>query len=147
MLDGIVVGPQVAFKDLRELLNTFQDEWHKHNHQDPTMVGGWRTFIVGDDPKDAFKRTMDTGGIHFDRYRQGGMQEKNVVPMPLEFREDTAAGWAIVGGYDDCLEGLRKCRDELGLTHVTCTFYNPPTDPATRLEWLASFGERVLKRL
>ena len=147
MLDGIVAGPQVAFKDLRELLNTFRDEWHKHNHQDPTMVGAWRTFIVGDDPKDAFKKDNGHGWNPFRSLPTGGHAGENVVPMPLEFREDTAADWAIVGGYDDCLEGLRKCRDELGFTHVTCTFYNPPTDPATRLEWLASFGERVLKRL
>ncbi len=60
---------------------------------------------------------------------------------------DDAMEWAILGNYHDCREGLARCRDAIGLTHVTCQFYNLPEDLSARLEYLEGFGEEVIQKL
>ena len=146
-LDGIVVGPQVGFNGLGNLLDTFRGEWYKVHSEEPTMVGAWRSIIVGNDLKDDFKKGSANERLRLSRYHEGGMQERTTVDIVLDLREEDAADWAILGNYDDCLEGLKRCRDELKLTHVTCQFYNLPEDLSARLEWLEGFGEQVCQRL
>ena len=75
------------------------------------------------------------------------MQEKGMVRIHVELKEDTADDFAIAGGYRECLEGLRRCRDELGLNRLTCRFYNLPRDVDARVEWLEGFGAEVIRRL
>jgi hypothetical protein len=65
----------------------------------------------------------------------------------VELKEDNVDEWAIAGGYRECLDGLRRCRDEIGLNRLTCRFYNLPTDPVRRREWLEGFGREVIQRL
>jgi len=54
---------------------------------------------------------------------------------------------AIAGNYQDCREGLQRCRDAMGLTHVTCQFHNLPDDFAARLAYLEGFGAEVIRPL
>ena len=147
LLDGIVVAPQVTFRDLRALLDTFREEWLKCHTEDPPLVGAWRTIIVGKDPKDAIEKAIASGRQYVKRYHEGTMQERTMVKIPMELRGADAADWAILGSYAECLEGLRRCRDELNLSHVTCQFYNLPEDLEARLEWLNGFGEEVVQNL
>jgi alkanesulfonate monooxygenase SsuD/methylene tetrahydromethanopterin reductase-like flavin-dependent oxidoreductase (luciferase family) len=147
MLDGIIIAPQVTFGDLRALLDVFRTEWAKYHPEPPRRIGAWRTLIAGADRQDAIRRAIASGEMTFRRYRDGAMQEKSMVNIRLELTEEDAADWAIVGNYDDLLEGLRRCRDECGLTRVTCQFYNLPDEPARRREWLQGFGEQVIARL
>ena len=147
LLDGVVIGPQVRFNDRQALLATFRNEWQKHHAGPPTMVGSWQPMIVGQDPREALDKAVASGRLQFRRYREGDMQEKTMVNLPLELDEKEVADWAILGSYEDCLEGLRRCRDSLGLTHVTCQFYNLPQDPMALLEWLQGFGEEVTRKL
>ncbi len=147
MLDGIVVAPQVSFGDLRTLLDVFRAEWATHRTEAPRRIAAWRTLIVGADPKDALRQAIARGEMTFKRYQEGAMQEKSMVNLRLELKEEDAADWAILGNYADLREGLRRCRDECGVTRVTCQFYNLPADPAGRREWLQGFGEEVIARL
>ena len=147
ILDGIVIGPQAPHADARDLLETFREEWRKVHAEEPPRVGAWRTFIIGDDPKDAVRKGIVGCHLTFNRYIEGKMLEKTTVKIATELEEDSAGEWAFLGNYGDCLEGLRRCRDELGLTHVTCQFYNLPEDRSARLEWVQGFGEEVISKL
>jgi alkanesulfonate monooxygenase SsuD/methylene tetrahydromethanopterin reductase-like flavin-dependent oxidoreductase (luciferase family) len=147
MLEGIIVAPQVTFADVTSLVEVYRTEWRRHHAEPPGRIAGWRTLIVGADPKDALRRAVARGEMTFKRYQEGAMQEKATVDLRLELREEDAADWAILGGYGDLLQGLRRCRDECGLTRVTCQFYNLPDDAAGRRDWLQGFGEEVIARL
>ena len=146
LLDGIVIGPQVSHEDVGRLVETFRGEWQGSHSEGPTQVGAWRTFIAGKDPREALDRAIAGKQLSFGRFREG-MQEKTSVRIAYELRREDAADWAILGNYEDCLEGLRRCRDELNLTHVTCQFYNLPDDLTARLDWLEGFGEAVAQKL
>jgi len=74
------------------------------------------------------------------------MQEPGTVPLRLTLEAD-ASEWAIAGNYQDCREGLTRCRDEMGLTHVTCQFHNLPEALSDRIEYLESFGTEVIQQL
>ena len=74
------------------------------------------------------------------------MQEPGTVPLRLTLGAD-AAEWAIAGNYQDCREGLTRCRDAMGLTHVTCQFHNLPEALPARLEYLEGFGTEVIQKL
>ena len=73
------------------------------------------------------------------------MQEPGTVPLRLTLGTD-ASEWAIVGNYQDCREGLARCRDEMGLTQVTCQFHNLPEALSARLEYLEGFGTEVIQK-
>ena len=146
MLDGVVIGPQVSHRDAGSLVETFREEWHKVHNDEPTRIGAWRAFVVGKDPRDAVNMAV-AGGLQFTRYLEGRMREVTTVDLPLELTEENAVSWTFAGSYGDCLEGLRRCRDELGLTHVTCQFHNLPGDMSARLEWIEGFGEEVVRKL
>lgn len=147
ILDGILVGPQVTFSDLKSLVDVYKEEWAKTHATPPTRVGAWRALVVGSDPDDAIKKGIASGEVTFKRYTEGGMQEKSMHNIRLELKEDDAADWAILGNYDNLLEGIRRCRDKFGITRLTCNFYNLPKDQAARREWLQGFGEQVIARL
>ncbi len=143
--DGIVVGPQVAHSDVKALVQTFRREWHGAHTDPPTRVGAWRPILIGTDPKDALERGRKSGQLTFRRYHEGAMQEQTTVDLRLTLGED-AAEWAILGSYRDCCAGLTRCREEMGLTHVTCQFHNLPDDLAARLDYLQGFGEEVIQK-
>jgi alkanesulfonate monooxygenase SsuD/methylene tetrahydromethanopterin reductase-like flavin-dependent oxidoreductase (luciferase family) len=147
LLDGIVVGPQVGFEDVARLVQTCREEREKQGREGPGILGAWRTMIVGHDRAAAIKEGIAGGELTFKRYHEGAMQEKGMVRIHVELKEDTADDFAIAGGYRECLEGLRRCRDEIGLNRLTCRFYNLPRGVDARLEWLEGFGAEVIRRL
>ncbi len=144
--DGLIVGPQIDHQSAGALVETFSQEWHRHHSEVPTRVGAWRGILVGSNPRDALERGEQSGLLTFRRYHEGGMEEQSTVGLRLTLEGD-AAEWAILGNYADCCEGLARCRDAMGLTHVTCQFYNLPEDLSARLEYLEGFGEEVIQKL
>jgi alkanesulfonate monooxygenase SsuD/methylene tetrahydromethanopterin reductase-like flavin-dependent oxidoreductase (luciferase family) len=147
LLDGIVIGPQVGFRDAARLVETYRETREKHGRTGAGIVGAWRTVIVGRDRKEAVKQGMAGGELTFKRYHEGAMQEREMVRIHVELKEDNVDEWAIAGGYRECLDGLRRCRDEIGLNRLTCRFYNLPPDLVQRREWLEGFGREVIQRL
>jgi hypothetical protein len=106
----------------------------------------WRPILIGVNPQDAMERGQQSGLLTFSRYHEGAMQESGTVPLRLTLGAD-ATEWAIAGNYQDCREGLQRCRDEMGLTHVTCQFHNLLDDFADRLVYLEGFGAEVIQPL
>ncbi|MBI3326423.1 MAG: LLM class flavin-dependent oxidoreductase [Nitrospinae bacterium] len=144
--DGIVVGPRVDHHDVTALVHTFRQEWQQCHTEPPTRIGAWREIFIGTNPQDALERGLQSGFLTFRRYQEGAMQERSTVRLRLTLQGD-ASEWAILGNYQDILEGLARCQDKIGLTHVTCRFQNLPDDRSARLEYLQSFGEEVIQKL
>lgn len=144
--EGLIIGPQVDHQSAGALAETFGQEWRKRHPEAPARVGAWRGMLIGDNPRDALARGEQSGQLTFSRYQEGGMAEQSTVGLRLTLGDD-ATEWAILGNYQDCREGIARCRDEMGLTHITCQFYNLPQDLAARLAYLEGFGEEVIKPL
>jgi alkanesulfonate monooxygenase SsuD/methylene tetrahydromethanopterin reductase-like flavin-dependent oxidoreductase (luciferase family) len=144
--DGIIVGPQVGHRDVQALVQTFRHTWQQSHPEPPTRVGAWRPILIGAHPQEAIERGLQSGLLTFSRYHEGAMQEPGTVPLRLTLGTD-ATEWAIAGNYENCREGLRRCRDEMGLTHVTCQFHNLPETLSARLEYLEGFGSEVIQKL
>jgi hypothetical protein len=90
--------------------------------------------------------------------RQGGV----VIQATRDFTVKTvqkAADLALQAGrklYTDSASSYRAVKGyghdfvnhtEIGLTHVTCQFYNLLEDLSARLEYLEGFGEEVIQKL
>ena len=144
--EGLIVGPQIDHQSAAGLVETFDQEWRQHHSAPPTRIGAWRGILIGADPQHALSRGEHSGLLTFSRYHEGGMAEQGAVGMRLKLGDD-ASEWAILGNYDDCREGLARCRDDIGLTHVTCQFYNLPEDLSARLAYLEGFGSEVIQKL
>jgi alkanesulfonate monooxygenase SsuD/methylene tetrahydromethanopterin reductase-like flavin-dependent oxidoreductase (luciferase family) len=144
--DGLIIGPQVSHQDVQALVQTFRHTWQQCHTAPPTRVGAWRPILIGANSQDALERGQQSGLLTFSRYHEGAMQEPGTVPLRLTFGAD-ATEWAIAGNYQDCREGLQRCRDAMGLTHVTCQFHNLPDDLAVRLAYLEGFGAEVIRPL
>jgi alkanesulfonate monooxygenase SsuD/methylene tetrahydromethanopterin reductase-like flavin-dependent oxidoreductase (luciferase family) len=144
--DGLIIGPQVSHQDVQALVQTFRHTWQQGHSAPPTRVGAWRPILIGSNPYEAVEQGLNSGLLTFSRYHEGAMQESGTVPLRLMLGADAAA-WAIAGNYQDCREGLERCRDEMGLTHVTCQFHNLPEAVSARLEYLEGFGTEVIQKL
>ena len=147
MLEGIIGGPYQTFEDLGDQLDTFRSEWQKVHSEEPTRVGAWRTIAPGKDPKDALESLIASRTLTFRRGNQGRMQERTTANLRMDLTQGDQTDWAILGNYEDCLEGMRRCRDELKLTHLSCNFWNIPQDISARCEYLEGFGEEVIRKL
>jgi len=144
--DGLIIGPQVSHQDVQALVQTFRHTWQQGRSTPPRRVGAWRPILIGANPREAVEQGLKSRLLTFSRYHEGAMQEPGTVPLRLTLDTD-ASEWAIAGNYQDCREALRRCRDEMGLTHVTCQFYNLPEALSARLEYLEGFGTEIIQRL
>ena len=69
-----------------------------------------------------------------------------MVRVHLQPVQDNATDFAFCGTYQEMAEQLARFRDQAGLTHVTCSFYNLSDDPSARLEYVEGFGEEVIRK-
>ena len=144
LADGIVVGQQTGFTEVKELVATFKETWQQTRPEPPTRVGAWRTLLPGRDPHDALERARGAG-VTFTRYQRGRMQESTAVRLRLELDEN-ASEWAMLGNYQDCAERIAWCRDEAGLTRITLDYYPLTDDLGEVVEYLQGFGDEVIPR-
>jgi hypothetical protein len=71
------------------------------------------------------------------------MQEAAMVPLALSF-DRPLQDWTVHGSTADCVETLRRARDEIGLSHISFTMYNLPRELPARLEYLDRVAEDIL---
>ena len=147
LLDGVIIGPFQRFEDMGVQLDAFRDEWSRHHSEEPTRVAAWRTTMVGKDPKEAMETIRASRRLTFGRNIQGGMQEDSTANLTLDIDQGDGTDWAILGNYQDCLEGARRCRDEFGITHLNLNFYNLPEDIDARCDYIEGFGDEVIRKL
>lgn len=146
LADGVFLGPQVAWQDIQTLVNVYKATRQQAGHQDMGMIGASRSLIVGRDKADAAAKAQEYVAKTFANYKRWRMQERTMVPLQLDFDVGLDA-WTIHGSPQDCLETLRRARDEMGLEYIGFTIYSLPTDVQARIDYLQMIAEDIVARV
>lgn len=146
MADGIFLGPQVAWRDIKNLVGVYQETRQRAGHADMGIVGASRCLIVGKDKADAAARGQDYVAKTFANYKRWRMQEQSMVPLQLDFESGLDA-WTIHGSPQDCVATIQQARDDMGLDRIGFTIYSLPTDVQARIDYLQMIAEEVVAKV
>jgi len=143
LTDGVMFGPQVAWRDVARLAGVFRGARAEASPGSAGSVGASRSLIVGPDKETA----AAAAGAYLERtfrmYRTWDMQEASMVPLQLGF--DVALDdWTINGSPADCIAAIEAAR-EMGLDRIGLSIYSLPRTPAARIEYLQMIAEDVLR--
>ncbi len=146
LADGIFLGPQVAWRDIRELVTLYQDERQHSGNPHMGMLGASRSLIVGRDKADAAAKAQGYLEKTFSNYKRWRMQERTMVPLQLDFESGLDA-WTIHGSPRDCLDTIHWAREEAGLAYIGFTIYSLPTDVQARIDYLRMIAEEIVAKV
>jgi alkanesulfonate monooxygenase SsuD/methylene tetrahydromethanopterin reductase-like flavin-dependent oxidoreductase (luciferase family) len=146
LADGIFLGPQVAWRDLQELVGAYTYERQQAGHQNLGMIGASRSLIVGRDKADAAARAHDYVAKTFANYQRWRMQERTMVPLQLDFASGLDA-WTIHGSPRDCVETIERAQQEIGLAYIGFTIYSLPTEVQARIDYLQMIAEEIVAKV
>jgi alkanesulfonate monooxygenase SsuD/methylene tetrahydromethanopterin reductase-like flavin-dependent oxidoreductase (luciferase family) len=146
LADGIFLGPQVAWRDAKELVEVYRQTRQQTGHQDLGTIGASRSLIVARDKTDAAAKTREYLDKTFSNYKRWRMQERTMVPLQLDFATGLDA-WTIHGSPQDCLETILWARDEIGLKHIGFTIYSLPVEAQARIDYLQMIAEDIVARI
>jgi alkanesulfonate monooxygenase SsuD/methylene tetrahydromethanopterin reductase-like flavin-dependent oxidoreductase (luciferase family) len=146
LADGVFLGPQVAWRDIQALVEVYKQERQQAGYSDMGMIGASRSLIVGRDKAEAASRARDYLARTFANYKRWRMQERAMVPLQLDFDVGLDA-WTIHGSPQDCLETIRRARDEIGLEYIGFTIYSLPTDVQARIDYLHMIAEEIVAKV
>jgi alkanesulfonate monooxygenase SsuD/methylene tetrahydromethanopterin reductase-like flavin-dependent oxidoreductase (luciferase family) len=144
--DGIFLGPQVAWRDIRELVAIYKDERQRVGNPELGMLGASRCLIVGRNKEDAAARGQSYVEKTFANYKRWRMQERSMVPLQLDFASGLDA-WTIQGAPQDCVETIQWARQEAGLDYIGFTIYSLPTDLSARIDYLQMIAEEIVAKV
>jgi alkanesulfonate monooxygenase SsuD/methylene tetrahydromethanopterin reductase-like flavin-dependent oxidoreductase (luciferase family) len=146
LADGIFLGPQVAWREVKELVGIYKQARQQAGHQNLGIIGASRSLIVGRDKADAAAKARGYLAKTFANYKRWRMQERTMVPLQLDFESGLAA-WTIHGSPQDCLETILWAREEIGLEYIGFTIYSLPTDLQARLDYLQMIAEEIVAKV
>ena len=146
MADGIFLGPQVAWRDIKNLVALYKETRQEAGHTNMGMLGASRSIIVGRDKADAAARAHDYLAKTFANYQRWRMQERSMVPLQLDFNIPLD-DWTIHGSPQDCVEKLLWARQEVGVEYVGFTIYSLPTDVQARIDYLQMIAEDIVAKV
>ena len=142
LTDGVMFGPQVAWRDVAQLAAVFR-EARAAEAASAGSVGASRSLIVGADKETAAAAARAYLERTFTMYRTWAMQEPTMVPLQLGF-DAALDDWTINGSPADCVAAIERAR-EMGLDRIGVTIYSLPRAPAARIEYLQMIAEDVLR--
>jgi len=143
LTDGVFFGPQVAWRDIGKLAQTFRDARAAAGIIAPGSVGASRSLIVGRTRDEAHAAARTYLERTFAMYRTWEMQERSMVELQLDF-DRSLDDWTINGSPRDCVETIARGR-ELGLEKIGVTIYSLPREAPARIEYLQMIAEDVLR--
>ena len=146
LADGIFLGPQVAWRDIRELVSIYQDERQRIGNPEMGMLGASRCLIVGRDKEEAAAKAHAYLEKTFSNYKRWRMQEDTMVPLQLDFEAGLDA-WTIHGSPQDCVETLQWAREDAGLGYIGFTIYSLPVDLQERIDYLQRIAEEIVAKV
>ena len=146
LADGVFMGPQVAWRDIQTLVKVYKQERQQAGYSTMGMIGASRSLIVGRDKAEAATRARDYLAKTFANYKRWRMQERTMVPLQLDFDVGLDA-WTIHGSPQDCVETIRRARDEIGLEYIGFTIYSLPTDVQARIDYLHMIAEEIVAQV
>ena len=146
LADSVFFGPQVAWGDIKKLVEVYRNE-RREMGQDPVIgLGASRSLIVGKSKEDATRVAHQYVEKTFNMYRSWEMQEKDMVPLQLGF-DRSLDDWALVGSPGDCVEKLLAVRESTGLDRVGFTIYSLPREPQARIEYMQMIAEEIVRKV
>jgi alkanesulfonate monooxygenase SsuD/methylene tetrahydromethanopterin reductase-like flavin-dependent oxidoreductase (luciferase family) len=80
LADGVFLGPQVAWRDLQELVRLYKQARQAARHREMGTLGASRCLLVGCDRADAAASARDDLAKTFN-YKRWRMQERRMVPL------------------------------------------------------------------
>jgi alkanesulfonate monooxygenase SsuD/methylene tetrahydromethanopterin reductase-like flavin-dependent oxidoreductase (luciferase family) len=146
LADGVFLGPQVAWRDIQALVEIYKQERQQAGYSDMGMIGASRSLIVGRDKAEAAARARDYLAKTFANYKRWRMQERTMVPLQLDFDVGLDA-WTIHGSPQDCVDAIRRARDDIGLEYIGFTIYSLPADVQARIDYLHMIAEDIVARV
>jgi alkanesulfonate monooxygenase SsuD/methylene tetrahydromethanopterin reductase-like flavin-dependent oxidoreductase (luciferase family) len=144
--DGIFLGPQVAWRDIRELVTIYQDARQRSGNPELGMLGASRCLIVGRNKEDAAAKAQAYLEKTFNNYKRWRMQERTMVPLQLDFDAGLDA-WTIHGSPQECLEIIQTAREDMGLGYIGFTIYSLPTELQARIDYLQMIAEEIVAKV
>lgn len=142
LTDGVFFGPQVAWRDIAKLAQSYRDARTASGAATPGSVGASRSLIVGRTKEAAHAAARAYLERTFAMYRTWQMQERTMVELQLDF-DRALDDWTISGSPRDCVEAIARGR-EMGLENIGVTIYSLPADPRARIEYLQMIAEEVV---
>jgi len=141
--DGVFFGPQVAWRDVAALAQTFRDARAAAGGPTPGQVCASRSLIVGrtrDEARAAARAYLERT---FAMYRTWAMQERSMVELQLDF-DRSLDDWTINGAPRDCVETIQRGA-AMGLDGIGVTIYSLPPDVKARIDYLQMIAEDILR--
>jgi len=146
LADGIFLGPQVAWHDVRNLVALYKETRQEAGYPTVGMLGASRSLIVGRDKAEAATRARDYLAKTFANYTRWRMQERAMVPLQLDF-DIPLDDWTIHGSPQDCVEKLLWAQQEVGVEYVGFTIYSLPTDMQARIDYVQMIAEEIVAKV
>lgn len=146
LADGIFLGPQVAWRDIRDLVGMYKEERLQSGHADLGMLGASRSLIVGRNKEDAAAKAHAYLEKTFANYKRWNMQERTMVPLQLDFESGLDA-WTIHGSPQDCVETIEQAQEEAGIAYIGFTIYSLPVDLQERIDYLQMIAEDIVAKV
>jgi alkanesulfonate monooxygenase SsuD/methylene tetrahydromethanopterin reductase-like flavin-dependent oxidoreductase (luciferase family) len=146
LADGIFLGPQVAWRDIRALVGMYKEERVQSGHADIGMLGASRSLIVGRNKEDAATKAHAYLEKTFANYKRWNMQERTMVPLQLDFESGLDA-WTIHGSPQDCVETIEQAQEEAGIAYIGFTIYSLPVDLQERIDYLQMIAEDIVAKV
>jgi alkanesulfonate monooxygenase SsuD/methylene tetrahydromethanopterin reductase-like flavin-dependent oxidoreductase (luciferase family) len=143
LTDGVMFGPQVAWRDVARLAGVFREARAEAQPGSTGSVGASRSLIVGADKETAGAAARAYLERTFRMYRTWEMQEASMVPLQLDF-DAALDDWTINGSPSDCVAAIARA-GEMGLDRIGLSIYSLPRAPAARIEYLQMIAEDVLR--
>jgi alkanesulfonate monooxygenase SsuD/methylene tetrahydromethanopterin reductase-like flavin-dependent oxidoreductase (luciferase family) len=144
--DGVFIGPQVAWKDVHALADTYRQERLASGHAEIGIVGASRSLMLGASKEDAAARARQYLEKTFNMYSSWQMQEASMVQLQLD-AATSLDDWTIHGSATDCVEAVERARDEYGLNGIGFSIYSLPRSPQERIEYLQRIAEEIVAPL
>jgi alkanesulfonate monooxygenase SsuD/methylene tetrahydromethanopterin reductase-like flavin-dependent oxidoreductase (luciferase family) len=143
LTDGVMFGPQVAWRDIGALADVFREARRDMPGTGPGSVGASRSLIVGRDRAAAKAAAAEYLEKTFAMYRRWDMQEKTMATLQLS-SEIALDDWTIYGSPRDCVETLQRAA-AMGLDKVGFSIYSLPREAPARIDYLQMIAEEILK--
>jgi alkanesulfonate monooxygenase SsuD/methylene tetrahydromethanopterin reductase-like flavin-dependent oxidoreductase (luciferase family) len=144
LVDGVFMGPQVAWSDVGALAEVYRQERLACGYPTPGSAGASRCLMVGTSKEDAAHRARAYLGKTFDMYTTWRMQEAGMVHLQLDSAIDLDR-WTVHGSTADCVETLLRAESEYGLDAVGFTIYSLPDAPQDRIDYLQRIAEEIVR--
>jgi alkanesulfonate monooxygenase SsuD/methylene tetrahydromethanopterin reductase-like flavin-dependent oxidoreductase (luciferase family) len=143
LVDAVFFGPQVAWRDLANLVGVYREARTAEGLDAPGTAFASRSLIVGPSKEAAVAAARAYLERTFAMYRGWEMQEPTMVPLQLDF-DKSLDDWTINGTPAQCVETIARA-GALGLDGIGFTIYSLPSGVSERIDHLRMIAEEIVK--